>query len=54
MGPVVGVQHGAGADVPADRLGQRREQELRLANPIGECGAVAFNAFAGVDDGLAV
>ena len=40
--------------MPADRLGQRREQEFRLTNPIGECGAVEFDAFAGVDDGLAV
>ena len=40
--------------MPADRLGQRREQELRLADPVGERGAVEFNAFAGVDDGLAV
>jgi hypothetical protein len=54
MGPVVGVQYGAGADVLADRLGQRREQELRLANPIGKRRAVEFDAFAGVDDGLAV
>ena len=54
MGPVVGVQHGAGADVPADRLGQRREQELRLADPISACGAVECDAFARVDDGLAV
>ena len=48
------MQRGAGADMPADRLGQGREQELRLADPIGECGAVEFDAFAGVDDGLAV
>ena len=48
------MQHGAGVDAPADRLGQRSEQELRLADPIGECRAVEFDAFAGVDDGLTV
>ena len=38
----------------ADRLGEGGEQEFRLANPIGQRRAVEFDAFAGVDDGLAM
>ena len=53
-GGVVGMQRGAGANMPADRCSQRSEQELRLSDPIGQRGAVEFDAFAGIDDGLAV
>ena len=53
-GGVVGMQRGAGANMPADRLSQRSEQELRLSDPIGQRGAVELDAFAGIDDGLAV
>ena len=35
-GGVVGMQRDAGADVAADRLGERREQEDRLADPVGK------------------
>ena len=44
----------AGADMPADRLGQGREQEHRLPDPVGQRRAVEFDAFAGIDHGLAV
>ena len=53
-GGVVGMQRGAGTNMPADHLSQRSEQELRLSDPIGQCGAVELDAFAGIDDGLAV
>ncbi len=53
-GGVVGVQHAAGADMAADCLGQGGEQELGLADPVGEGCAVKFNAFARIDDRLAV
>ena len=51
-GGVVGS--GAGANMPADRFSQGSEQELRLADPIGQRGTVERDAFAGIDDGLAV
>jgi hypothetical protein len=48
------MQDGTGAGMAADRLGERREQELGLPDPVGECGAVKLNAFAGVDTRLPV
>ncbi len=53
-GGVVGVQRGAGPDVAADRLGQGREQERGLPDPVGQRRAVEVHAFAAIDDGLAV
>ena len=53
-GGVVGMQHLSGADVAADGLGQGIQQEYRSANPVGQGRAVEFDAFAGIDAGLAV
>ena len=48
------MQHLALADVAADCLGERGEQELGVTDPVGQRGAVERDALAGVDDGLAV
>jgi hypothetical protein len=53
-GGVVGVQHAAGADMTSNRCGERRQQELGLPHPIREGRAVELDAFARIDDGLAV
>jgi len=53
-GGVVGVQRGASADVAADRLGQRREQEHRLPDPIGQRRAVEVHALPCINPRLAV
>ena len=43
-----------GANVAADGLGQGIQQEHRLADPVGQRRAIEFDAFAGIDAGLAV
>ena len=47
------MQRGAGTNTAAHHLSQRSEQELRLSDPIGQCGAVELDAFAGLNDGVA-
>ena len=48
------MQHGTGADVTVDRLGERGEQEHHLAHPVSECRAVELDALARVDGALTV
>ena len=53
-GGVISMQNGAGEDMAADRLGQRREQEHRLAHPVGQGRAVELDTFACIHRGLPV
>ena len=51
---VVGVQRGAGADMPADRLDQGLEQERHPADPVGQHRAIDLDPGPGIDVALPV
>jgi hypothetical protein len=48
------MKGGAGTDVTGDRRGQGFEQERRLADPVGERGALELDPSPGVDGALPV